>query len=134
MSTNGTSVKRSRETYENITMSKEERNALGRVALALVAQYGWTQEKVKELFGHASYSVPSCTLSEWLHRMESTGEAVPHGSGVCQVKMLDEINQDLLAGFILQENVESKEVHLQTAVDFLRNDLGIIMTEPTAYQ
>ena len=115
-------------------MSRDERNALGRVALALVEQYGWTQEKVRELFGHASYPVPSNTLSEWLHRMESTGAAVRHGSGVGHVKLLDEQDQDLLAGFILQKNFESKEVHLQTAVDFLRIDLGIPMTEPAAYQ
>lgn len=134
MSGIGTSTKRSRETYESCTISKEERNALGRVALALVEQYGWTQEKVKELFGHASYSVPSNTLSDWLHRMESTGEAVPHGSGGGHVKLLDEKNQDLLAGFILQKNFETKEVHLETVVDFLRNDLGITLTEPAAYQ
>ena len=54
--TNGTSVKRSRETYESCTISREERNALGRVALELVEQYGWSQEKVRELFCHASYS------------------------------------------------------------------------------
>ena len=89
---------------------------------------------MRELFGHASYPVPSCTLSEWLHRMESTGAAVPHGSGVGHMKLLDEQCQDLLAGFILQKNFESKEVHLQTAVDFLRNDLGVTMTEPAAYQ
>ena len=114
-------------------MSRDERNALGRVALALVEQYGWSQEKVRELFGHASYSVPSNTLSNWLHRTESAGAAVPHGSGVGPMKLLDEQDQDLLAGFILQKNVEGKEVHLQTAVDFLRNDLGVTMTEPAAY-
>ena len=103
MSRNGTSFKRSRETYESCTMSRDERNALGRVALALVEHYGWTQEKVRELFGHASYPVPSNTLFEWLHRMESTGAAVPHGSGVGHVKLLDEQDQDLLAGFILQK-------------------------------
>ena len=133
MSTNGTSSKRSRETYESCSMSRDERNTLARVALTLVEQYSWSQEKVRELFGHASYSVPSNTLSEWLHRIESTGEAVPHGSGVGHVKLLDEKKQDLLAGFILQKNVEAKEVHLQTAVNFLRNDLGITMTEPAAY-
>ena len=89
---------------------------------------------MRELFGHASYPVPSNTLSEWLHRMESTGAAVPRGSGVGHVKLLNEQDQDLLAGFILQKNFESKEVHLQTAVDFLRNDLGILMMEPAAYQ
>ena len=90
MSTNGTSTKRGRESYESCTIGKEERNALGRVALALVEQYGWSHEEVKELFGHASCAVPSSTLSRWLHRTESTGAAVPHGSGVGHVKLLDE--------------------------------------------
>ena len=101
-------------------MSRDERNTLDRVALALVEHYSWSQEKVRELFGHASYSVPSNTLSNWLHRAESAGAAVPHGSGVGHVKLLDEKMQDLLSGFILQKNVEAKEVHLQTAVNFLR--------------
>src|SRR3989338_6803378 len=58
--------------------------------------------------------------------MESAGATVSHGSGVGSVKLLDEKkNQDLLAGFIEQKNF----VRLQTAVDFLRNDLGIPMTE-----
>ena len=55
---------------------------------------------MREIFGHASFSVPSNTLSECLHRMESTGAVVPHGSGLGHVKLLDEQDQELFAGFI----------------------------------
>ena len=125
-------TKRSREIYECSRMSKDVRNALGAVAETLVVLRNFSQEDVRDVFREASFDVPRSTLSDWLHRIDSTGEAVPLGSGVGSAPLLDAFDLELLAGFILHKNFKCEEVHLQTVVTFLRDELGVVMQKSTA--
>src|SRR3989338_3652828 len=125
-------TKRSREIYECSRMSKDVRNALGAVDETLVVLRNFSQENVRDVFREASFDAPRSTLSDWLHRVDSTGEAVPLGSGVGSAPLLDAFDLELLAGFILHKNFKCEEVHLQTVVPFLRDELGVTMQESTA--
>ena len=108
------------------------RNLVGKIASLLYDKKILTQQEIIDFFLEVNISIPKQTLSRWIILNDTLGVAVPIGSGCGAPHLLDELQEDVVAGYVLQQNLGIVPVHRHTVVAYVMEAFGIPMTDATA--
>jgi transposase len=108
------------------------KNYLGRIAEGLYREKKWSHSEIDTFFQHLNFFVPRRTLSRWIKSTESLGAAVPYGSSLGAAPLLEEWQEEIVAGFVLECNLKLEVVHCCTVVSYVHKSFGIHMTAATA--
>ena len=108
------------------------RDVMGRLAGRLLNEKFFSRQEIIQFFQRAGLSIPQQTLSRWIILNDSVGAAVPVGHGSGAPRLLQAWQEEVVAGYVLQQNLDVEAVHRQTVVAYVMAAFGIQLTELTA--
>jgi transposase len=118
--------------YTSTELVPELRTAFGSL-FNVWKEHGWRPKEFRLFLSEAGYPVPEKTLRTWAANVHSGGSAVSSSKESGRPRSISDEKVRHLVGWVLYQNEQNVEVHLKTAMAFVRSSLGIDVSTSTVH-
>src|SRR5215468_143179 len=121
----------SKRKYPSTQLSTDAREMIARVAGPL-AERGVNLSAFRAALEEAGYDVPKRSMHRWVHDLAETGKVFTPEKASGAEPLLDSVQCEIAAGFVLVQNDEHKPVSVASFQRFCKQQLGVALSHGSA--
>lgn len=98
--------------YQSTALSCDVRNAIGRIGVSM-QDHAYKYEEIKIILKDAGFDIPKSTFHDWCSAIRRGVRVGASAEFSGRYPILSSKNEKVLHGWVLQQNIEGKIVHLK---------------------